>query len=74
MTALHIAGVCTVVCLAGTWLACTLMALADQREEHAPPADIEDPCPITPSQLVLAVIVVALVCVASSVWPMGFAS
>jgi hypothetical protein len=74
MTPLQIAAICFLCMVAGTWLACALMVRADRRGEDAPPADIDNPCPITPAQLVLAVIVVALACFASSVWPMGFAS
>lgn len=73
MTPLQIAGACIAVCLGGTWLACALMARADRRGESAPPADIEDPCPITGGQLVMAAIAVALACLVSSVFPMGFA-
>lgn len=73
MTALQIVGVCILCAVGGTWLACALMVNADRRGEGEPPADIEDPCPITPAQLLLAVIVVASVCLASNVWPMGFA-
>lgn len=74
MTPLQIAAICTLCIVGGTWLACALMARADRRGEADQREDITNPCPITPAQLVLAVIVVALVCAASSVWPMGFAS
>jgi hypothetical protein len=73
MTALQLTGVCILCMVAGTWVACALMARADRRGEADQPEDITNPCPITPAQLVLAVIVVALVCAASSVWPMAFA-
>lgn len=48
------------------WLACKLMRFADEREASNPPTQrVEDPHPITPRFITLAVIVFALACFAS---------